>query len=285
MTFPSAIEVPVVAGRDTGVLIHGRDLNAPDVMPLRMLWGIDNEDGLMGTIPAAALTMLDSPPDRLNVLTIGSGASVHDVIEGKTELEADFIKRTMVERFDELGEFKPIGEHPNWQDETARQRLAEVVADAKTDTEAQNTEDEVTNAAALFGSLGVSRVIQVTGISHGPRCLLERNRLQISGDIPKGQRWSIVTDGAPYALGYLQNSLVLEPPHRADDPKLGWPPELLPAELMSGFFNLDPEAQLLFALCARDFISKTRRSGNSDWFYEERGIARQRREDRQPPQS
>jgi hypothetical protein len=274
MTHPSGAEELAVAGQDTGVLLHGRDLHAPDLLPMRMLWGLEiGQERRLGMLPTTALAILDAPPGRVRILTIGSGASVLEVGNGETELEAEVIKSTMVEGFDRLEEFDLIRDHPNWQDPVARQRLHDIVADAETDTEAENTTDEIANAAALFERLNVTRAIQVTSSSHGPRCLIERNHArELKMIVPRSQRWSMVTDDEPFALAFLSDPLVIEPPHRSDDPKLAWPESLWPTELMRDFYKLPPNAQLLFAHCARGFIEQALESGNLDWFRRDRQI-------------
>ena len=267
--------------RDTGILVHGRDLHAPDVLTRRMLWGTGGATQRMGTIPTAVLAMLDFQPERVNVLTIGSGASKEESPTGNTMIEAEVIKEIMVEDFEELDEFKIIRDHPKWQDESSHQILREIIDKAVTDKEAQNTVEEITNAAVLFGQLGINRVIQVTGESHGPRCVQERSRLQMTQVIPEDQRWMLFTDRERYLMGYLSEPVILEPPHRNDDPRISWPEELWPTGLMRDFFELPADAQLMFAVCCRDFIEKTKETGGLEWFAEERRIAAKRREDAQ----
>lgn len=223
--------------QDTGVLIHGRHLESEDIN--RLLWGTPDFERHLGVVPTAVLAMLNAGPERLNVLTIGSGASMR----GPIRFEAQVIYDVLSRRFDELDKFRPIREHPAWINRDRLMWLGNAVIDAQLDLRAQSTRQEIENAAKLFEERGVTNVIQVTNRDHGMRCLNEQNQAREEEIIPVTQQWSVVTDDESYWNGLFVPPVVAEPPHRGDDPSAEWDPALWTPSLMQRLIDLGPDAR------------------------------------------
>jgi hypothetical protein len=229
------VERAEAAAYDTGVLIHGRHMQTEDVN--RMLWGTPDFERHLGLVPTAVLTMLNAGPERISTLTIGSGASMRSPLS----FEASVIFDTLCSRFDELEDFRSIREHPNWTNIDTRFWLCMAVQDTVIDVRAQDTEQEIANAAKLFEERGLTRVIHVTNRDHGPRCLDCQNRAREQEVIPTSQQWSIVTDDESFVTGLYVPPVVAEPPHRADDPTLQWDPRLWTPTLVRRLLELPPK--------------------------------------------
>lgn len=248
-----------------GLFIHGRSLDSPDLR--RMLWGFGTItvqgigaggiNNRMGTIPTALMTALDIGPENVH-FSIGSGASTHLGLDGSPEIEAEYIKR-QAQDFETLEKFPQIRHHPRWRDDDSRQILATAIREAHTDTKAQNTREEVANAAAYFGEQGIDRIVQVTGMSHAVRCLIDRTShimeqsLRGDSDYYPAQRWTLVSDNEPYPFHYLSQPIYVEPPHRGDIFS-GLPEKLWFNNLMGDIFTLDPARRIRLAGMMRSLI-------------------------------
>lgn len=207
---------------DWGLHVHGRHLGATEWE--KMMSG-DPVKQHLGSLPAATATMLDIRPNRIAVVTIGTGAS--ELPNGTKEAQA------MHERWvDELptyaDQFKEIGEHPAWQDRAARNAIRHLVEKAVLDLASKNTLGEVEVAARFYGQYPQIRTVTaVTAKDHGARALNEAvnqlDELKDAGVIPRYQHWSVTTDNIAYpdAGG---PTFVAEEPHRDDDEerKVSW---------------------------------------------------------------
>lgn len=220
-----------------GVLIHGRHLQSKGWE--QMVWS-GQDASRLGTLPTAILAILDERLSEVSMITFGTGAS-HD---SNGTLEAEVTKRFFIEKFDHLDDFPIIADHPCWP--TEKEAIRRLVMASSTDIVSQNTVEEIACAAELFTQHHITRVIEVTGASHGPRCQLMQNVARASSVIPATQQWHLVTDDIAYYNTEAGDTLVFEEPHRSDDPFLNVPARLRPAKLFRKFFMVPKEKQVAF---------------------------------------
>lgn len=215
----------------TGLLIHGRNLQARGWE--EMVWG-PPDVGRLGTLPTAVLAMLDEGPSNIALLIIGSGGSTSP--DGRSE--ADITKQLFISKFNDLNLIPTISSHPRWS--AAKEKVRKLVDSAVVDNITRNTKEEIANAACMFAEHDINSVIHVTGASHGPRCQQLQAVARETGVIPAGQRWRLVTDDIPYPGTSAGDTLVMEEPHRLDDPMQHVARELRPAQLFSRFYYVIP---------------------------------------------
>lgn len=213
--------------QDTAVLVHGRHIQSKEFE--QHLW--TDMDGRLGTLPTAVIAMLHWGVDRIKLISIGTGSSQ----DPKTGLiEAELIQKIWNDRFDELDAIDRIGEHVQWQQH--KQTIRELINGATTDTHSTNTRQEIPNAVALFVDNGVANVLQVTSLSHAPRCQINQSVLRADGVIPQDQAWFLVADQIPYSDSQARDVVIVEPPHKADDALGSIDYELLPSVLFQNFY-------------------------------------------------
>jgi hypothetical protein len=227
----------ILVNPDTGLLLHGRHVEALEWE--RMIWG-DPEHGNLGSGPEAILSILDEGVSRLDIVTIGTGSSSKP--DGTVEAEA--MQGLILEKYDGLDEFQVIHSHPLWPENKGI--IRSLIEDAALDTTSQNTAEEIARAARLFTVRGLHRVIEVTGASHGPRCQVLQGSAREKGVIPRNQRWRLITDDEPFAWTSAGDTLVIEEPHRGDDPAIHFPPELTPSKVFRKYFQLPQSTRLAF---------------------------------------
>jgi hypothetical protein len=204
-----------------------------------MMWGYPAFN-MLGSTPTAVLSMLDENPARVKIVSMGTGASFRE--DGTVEAEAT--KEFLLDNFDGLDEFTLIQTHPLWRNN--KRLIKGLIEDAATDTASQNTKEEIANAALLFDAEGVSRVIEVTGASHAPRCQLVQSMAREEGEIPSTQRWQLVADDIAYPGTMVGDTLIFEEPHRGDDPAKQWPLEQRPTRVFREYFSLPADRKRQF---------------------------------------
>lgn len=204
-----------------------------------MVWG-DAENVKLGTLPTAILAALNEGVDNITLITLGTGAS-HDETGS---LEAQVTKDFLVSRLNDLEKFPSIRDHPEWQKN--KELMARLVDNAVVDLSSQNTNEEIGNAAMLFRQYKITKVIEVTGASHAPRCQLLQGVARAKGVIPNSQQWQLVADDTPYTNTTVGDTVVIEEPHRGDDHILNIPDELRPAKLFRQFYTIPKDQQESF---------------------------------------
>lgn len=221
----------------TGILLHGRHLQA--VGWREMMWGAP-ENNQLGSLPMTILCILNERPEYIGVFSIGSGASQDE----HGTLEAVATKNMLLEKFDALDEFSVIRNHRLWPE--TKEAIRQLAESAITDTDAQNTAEEIANAATLFAACNVTKVIEVTGASHAPRCQLLQGTARSSGVIPPSQHWQLVADDIAYPGTKVSDTLVFEEPHRSDDPILQLPKELRPTKVFRSSLTIPNDEKAAF---------------------------------------
>jgi hypothetical protein len=210
-----------------GILLHVRH---PETVGWETLvWGMPEEDRL-GCLPTLVMLLLrESADEPFEVLLVGTTAAKKGGL-----LDGEYTKKFLLDRFDQLSDFprlkKLLAGLNKAQLAALRQRLEDIIITPAI----VRTSDEVPMAAKFFTENDVKKVVQVTCASHGPRCLQDQAICREKGLIPKDQLWSVVVDDMCYEDSTAISTLILEVPHRGDDPMTGYKPLL--AEVMRPYW-------------------------------------------------
>ena len=213
-----------------GILVHGRHVDALGWE--RLMWGEPPEK--MGSLTRMVLEILDRGTENIGASVFGTGASERDGVK-----EAECMKEFIQERFDELRQFFAIAGHPRFEE--CEEDLEDLIDGIICDTESKNTATEVENAAGVFASKECTKIYQISCGSHIPRCVLEMEKARERGVIPTTQYWYAVADDMVYEKTAIGDIVVLEPPHRGDDPLLK---QGISLSVIQGLFHLSVEKRI-----------------------------------------
>lgn len=197
-----------------GILVHGRHLGTKDWELL--VWG-ESDRGKLGSIPKACEVFVQLGRELEPVVVFGTGASERDGIK-----ESVFTKQFLRDHVARLFEFSRLKELSATAGFVAADfvRLADSII---CETESLNTLQEVENASEIFLTHGVETIYHVTCSTHAPRCLLSVLQVRAAGKL-HGQTWYTVADDMTFSgLPIERSVVVLEEPHRPDDPTLYLP--------------------------------------------------------------
>ena len=220
-----------------GVLLHVYHLQSRDWE--RLVWG-EPELDQAGTGAKLFEFLLDESPQHEVMTVVYSGPSVRDGLG-----EGAYTKQFLLSKLDKLGEFPRFRrrlEHMSDQDLAAFRARVEAILLGET---IANTLAEVASAAKLFEAGRMDRVVHIAAASHAPRCILIQADARQKGLIPLAQPWLTLASDISFAGRDAADTLVLEPPHRADDPLLDFAPTL-PQVLKPYSYTLSPEQKKRF---------------------------------------
>ncbi len=212
-----------------GILVHGRNVHAEEWETLMM----GNPPEKLGSLTRLVLEILNRGPENVGLIVFGTGASERDEIK-----EAFCMRNYLVENFDCIEEFSAIKDHPRMQTEQDIRQLTNSIKNIYCETFSKNTAEEIKNAAALFEKKGCTEIYQISCGSHMARCTQEMLKARDRGDIPTHQRWYSAPDDMAYANSEIGDVVVLEPPHRSDDPMLK--ADVRMTTVVRGLFGLTP---------------------------------------------
>ena len=144
--------------KKTAILVHGCHLQANEWE--KMIWG-DPKNGLLGRVPRA-LELFDS--EKADLLYFGTGESEKDGLK-----ESEYTLSYAVEHAAELSRFSKMDapDIEKWFREVS-----------VSDTESQNTGEEIRLAAVECKERGIERMILVSSPTHISRCLLTAEKLR-----------------------------------------------------------------------------------------------------------
>lgn len=228
-----------------GILVHGRHLQAAGWQ--KLVWG-DPSSGRLGSLPQMVLTVLTEGLENIEVIVFGTGASEKGGLK-----EAEYTKQHLLHHMKDLGEFQCIREHESFQSRLGLDRLSRLCDSIVTETKSTNTVQEIANAAKIFQAHGCTKVIQITCGSHEPRCVRLRSEAKKQGAIPKSQIWYSISDDMTFEGSDISDVVIIEPPHRGDDPMLG--AKLLPHVLIPRMFKLNPSMKHEFLADLDDLLT------------------------------
>lgn len=230
----------------TGILLHVYHLEAEGWEEL--VWGDPSADRL-GTLARFAETLIRIPPEETVGSVIFSGPSSRD---GLTE--GAYARQFLLDHVDGLLDFPTL--RRSIEALTADgyhlfiQRMEGLVAGPVI----TNTKDEVGHAAAYFReNFAADQVYQIAAASHAPRCLKNQIAARHEGLIPKDQPWYIIPSDTCYADIGVEDVVILEPPHRGDDPMTSYRPRI--SEVMAPYFAADAKTKQQLIKVIGDFFA------------------------------
>ncbi|MDD5749706.1 MAG: ElyC/SanA/YdcF family protein [Patescibacteria group bacterium] len=183
----------------TGILVHGYHLDCSNWW--EVVWGKPPHE--LGRLPAAVLTALRYGAD---LIICGTGASEKDGLK-----EGEYIRLILHDMFFALNKFDAF------QGINLKTLFERVLPITISETESQNTAQEIANAGQLFQQAGIERVWLVSDPAHISRC--HRDALALIDRDPDAfpPRRGLNTHASdiPHA-GTAKDVAIVEPPHRPD---------------------------------------------------------------------
>lgn len=235
-----------------GVLLHVYNLYSEDWE--RLVWGDPGRDEL-GVGAKLFEYLLTEPADVLVYTIIYNGPSSKlGMTEGEYTLQFLRDKQHAVADFPKL---KSLYDRASSKQ---REAFAKRVAEIRVGEPIADTYDEIHHAAAYFQALGVKQIVHIAAATHAPRCIQLQTKVREDGFIPPEQLWSTIASDRPFAGRRANDVVVVEPPHRADDPLLHYSPTL--ASLVRRYYGLTPAGKKQFIADVE--ASLTRLYGNPD---------------------
>jgi len=192
-----------------GILVHGRHLETKNWEEI--VWG--KPPTKLGSLPMMVLVALHRGVENIAKVVFGSGASEKDGLK-----ESEYILRYLKNKMARIGEFDHIRNHPRFESYHDLQLLGNLMNTIECQKTSKNTMEEIADAAKVFSKAGIADVIEITCASHAPRCIRDQAVAFEQGLIPQNQLWSIVHGMTTYAHTTAEEVVIIEPPHRGDDP-------------------------------------------------------------------
>ena len=216
-----------------GILLHVYHLEALGWEQL--VWGQPEKDRL-GTLTKFVDFLLDLPINQSVTSIIYSGPSNKDGLS-----EGAYAKHYLEEHLESLRAFPRLKLKLDRLSPDDYKVFADRVAGLITGPLIKNTLDEVAHAAADFAGGRVDAVVQIAAASHAPRCLQAQAIVRQTGEIPNHQQWFVLASDTSFHSTQPADVVILEPPHRGDDPMVKFKPTL--AEVMKTYFELSTAAK------------------------------------------
>lgn len=229
----------------TGILLHVYNLLAADWEYI--VWGDPARDALGAGTKLFECMLAELPPNDVTAI-LYDGPSHKDGLS-----EGEYTKRFLLGRLDQLEQFPRFRKQfASMSDDTYRafRQAAEAM---RIGAPIANTVDEVRRAARDFADLGAEKVIHIAAASHAPRCIQVQAAVREEGLILPEQHWYTVASDTAFAGAQAADTAVAEPPHRADDPLLGF--RLTMPQIVKSFYALPGDAQKVFLRVAADLVA------------------------------
>ena len=218
------------------LLIHGRYVEAKGWRDL--MWG-DPATGRLGNFTKVIEYGLRAyrAHEKLACVIFGSGASERDDLKEAQVMKYELYQswREMLPKFPELWA-EAVECFPELATSNPACDLPSILfGDIICEITSQNTMTEIVATSQIAVQHGAKTVFHIMAASHMPRCALTYLQLREAGKIPHDLEWHGIPDDMAFIGTKLTDVVVLEPPHRGDDPMMG--EELTPATLMKQFFT------------------------------------------------
>ncbi len=233
----------------TGILLHVYHLGSRDWE--RLVWGDPARD-MLGT-GAKLIEYLLTYPDEDTAIVFYSGPSTRGNLS-----EGAYTKQFLLANLTELSAFPRFQNKLKQPSYPARTGLGQRLENIVLGEEIQNTEQEIVRAAAYFQDLQVEHIVHIAAASHAPRCIQLQASARERGAIPPVQQWFTMASDVGFAGHQASDTVVIEPPHRADDPLLAVQPTL--AGTIKPFFSLPFSGQSAFIVQAAAAMKRIRNS-------------------------
>lgn len=234
----------------TGILLHVYNLGCKDWEQL--VWGNVATDQLGSGTKLLELLLHEQITDEIMTILCDGPSHRNGLSEGA------YTKAFLLGKIGELSQFPRLRAKLDAQtpDEALvfQHRLEAIQVVARI----ENTFDEVRQAAKIFEEFGAKKIIHIAAASHAPRCIQLQSVARERGLIPNSQQWFTVASDMPFAGRSAGDTVVIEPPHRADDPLVGHEPTL--ASVIKPYFSLTGDSQQQFIHAAEQAMAELRRS-------------------------
>jgi hypothetical protein len=229
-----------------GVLLHVYHLGSEDWE--RLVWG-DPARNELGVGAKLLEYFLSVPPTTTVQTVLYNGPSQRDgVPEGEYTLR--FLKRKVPElrhfpKLRTLYDALQPAEIEAFELRLREIRIGGSIAD---------TYDEIRRAAAYFADRHIWQVVHIAAATHAPRCIQLQAKVRENGLLPAQQLWYTVASDRSFAGRTATDVVVVEPPHRADDPLLHHDPTL--ASLVRRHYSLTAEGKKRFIADVQQSLDK-----------------------------
>ena len=239
----------------TGILVHGKH---PETSRFDyLMWG--DPPNRLGCLPTMIFAALEEGIDNIGAVIIGTGATKFNGL-----FESEYIKSLIQNNLARLNEFPKISTHRNFLDNEVTLKLSSLVDGIICEKTSKNTFNEVVAAASIFADAGIKKVIQISCGSHLPRCVLMQLQAKMMGKIPNDQHWYSLADDTVYPGSTLNDVVVVEPPHRGDDPMLKVEKEIRLNELVQLIFKVSIEERIKLLKQIRKILDRDTTLANLD---------------------
>ncbi|MGE5541005.1 MAG: YdcF family protein [Bacillota bacterium] len=183
---------------DSAYLIHGCHLQADNWE--HIVWGSPEKDEWGRASHALRL----AARNRKALLIWGTGASSQD-----GALECDYTFRYAVAHATQL---------PDYEGFDAYEVEALLKHRSHFDREAQNTQEEITNALRVCRERGIGTLYLVSSPTHISRCLLDAEKVRRMSNDPHGVMIYATASDTCFEDSVPDDVIIVEPPHRGDMP-------------------------------------------------------------------
>lgn len=235
-----------------GVLVHARHPNA--IAWEELVWGVPAEDRL-GDLPKVVELLLQEMPQKpITHIVTGSTLTVKEGL-----LDGEYTKKFLLDHFDNLQEFPRLKALMQDLSDSDLARLRKRLEGVIVTKPLKNTADEIEHSAMIFSKQDIREVIQVTSASHGPRCIQLQATARAEGKIPQNQQWFVVISDMCFGDSKPKDTLIIETPHRGDDPMLDFRPTLSES-LQPYFYELSLEEKMKLNTQIQTFMDEHRES-------------------------
>lgn len=226
-----------------GVLVHVR--HPQTVNWEKLVWGVPEEDKL-GDLTKLAELALRKP--ELTTIVMGTTTATKDGL-----LEGEYTKKYLLDHFEELRKFKRLKKYLDKLSDAQVVHLRALL-EGIIIPPIKNTREEIQAAARIFKEHDIQEVVQITAVSHGPRCIQLQASVRAEGDISPEQLWSVVISDMCFQDTAPNDTMIMEVPHRGDDPLVHFRPTL-PQALKPFYYELDIESKKKLIMMIDEFMN------------------------------
>lgn len=230
-----------------GILLHVYHLQSRDWEWL--VWG-DPAHNKLGVGTKLFELLLDQPDDVAVGCITFSGPSSKDGLS-----EGAYTKRFLQDHVDRLADFPCFRDRIKDLAPEAYALFKKRVDDIVLGDPITNTAAEIELGAAYFQSVRADTIVHIAAASHAPRCIQLQAVVRERGKIPAQQRWFTVASDTAFVGTSAADVVVVEPPHRGDDPLLDFKP-MLATVLRPYYAELSGEDQKRFIRMARSAMDE-----------------------------
>jgi hypothetical protein len=190
-----------------GILVHGLFLQAKERK--NIVLGTPDKPG---SLPRSIELMLRFGLPSIGHLVFGTGASEEGGLK-----EAEHTRLEFLEYFWQTVPDRALTRYQMHQ-------VDQLLRSATLELAAKNTLEEIVAAAGHFAKHSCDMIVYVpTCASHGARCYKTYQQARAFGNIPQNQMWLAADPMTTFAGSTINDVVIIEPPHRTDDPMLDAP--------------------------------------------------------------